>query len=67
MGDFIGQGQAGGVAPHLDGGDGLPGGAHRPRQFFLGELSLLSQLWDTCLDSRSPLFLNCKACFAILV
>ena len=67
MGDFVGQGQAGGVAPHLDGGDGLPGGAHRPRQFFLGELSLLSQLWDTCLDSRSSPFADCKVCFAILV
>ena len=55
MGDFVGQGQAGGVAPHLDGGDGLPGGAHRQGQLLLGKLPLPAQLWDTRFHGRSPL------------
>ena len=46
MGDFVGQRQRRGVAPDLDGGDGLPGGADGLCQLLLRELSFLAELAD---------------------
>ena len=66
MGDLIGQGEAGGVAAHLDGRDGLPGGAHGLGQLLLGELAGFAQLGDLRLDGSRPPLLSLLCNFSIV-